>query len=244
MFVMPCAIGALLSLCFSFLCFGLLVRTRSRPYGLCHYLCTLAHIKGFGSSLFTCLCLLASMLYACVSLSNSGLCHVWCPSWAWSCVVTFNVHEALFGYNHLGCIAMMPVASGIPFPFSALHDAMLTMLVCATCWLSMHLYMFAYMFMHESCLLMFRSYFNTMKLWTSNPNLHLSLEDNTFCLLSCLFAFLLVSLLSCFFACHAYHAYPLYAFWYALCIFSSHCLSDGFLSLSLHVHTWSKDAWS
>ena len=31
---------------------------------------------------------------------------------------------------------------------------------------------------------------------------------------------------------------------HALCIFSFHCLSAGFLSLPLHVHIWSKDAWS
>ena len=49
MFVMPCAIIALLSLCLSFLCFGLLVWTRSRHYVLCHCPHTLAHIKGFGS---------------------------------------------------------------------------------------------------------------------------------------------------------------------------------------------------
>ena len=49
MFVMPCAIVALLSLCLSFFCFGLLIWTRSRPYGLCHCSRTLAHIKGFGS---------------------------------------------------------------------------------------------------------------------------------------------------------------------------------------------------
>ena len=37
--------------------------------------------------------------------------------------------------------------------FSASRDAMLTMFVYATCWLSMHLYILSYMFMHESCLL-------------------------------------------------------------------------------------------
>ena len=62
MFVMPCAIIVLLSLCFSFLCFGLMVRARSRPYGLCHCPYTKTHIKGFGSPLFACLCLLASRL--------------------------------------------------------------------------------------------------------------------------------------------------------------------------------------
>ena len=48
---------------------------------------------------------------------------------------------------------------------------------------------------------------------------HNEVMDTTFCLPSCLFAFLLVCLLSCFFACHAYYAYSLYAFSYALCIF-------------------------
>ena len=52
MFVMPCAIIAILSLCLSLLCFSLMVGTRSRPYGLCHHSYTLAHIKGFGSPLF------------------------------------------------------------------------------------------------------------------------------------------------------------------------------------------------
>ena len=49
MFVMPCAIVDLLSLYLSFLCFCLMVRTRSRPYGLCHRPYTSAHIKWFGS---------------------------------------------------------------------------------------------------------------------------------------------------------------------------------------------------
>ena len=98
---------------------------------------------------------------------------------------------------------------------------------------------------HVHALLVCRPCFNTIKLWTSDPNLHLSLADATLCLFSCLFAFLLVCLLSCFFACHAYyHAYPFYAFSYALCIFPFHCLSASFLSLPLHVHTWSEDAWS
>ena len=100
-------------------------------------------------------------------------------------------------------------------------------------------YTLAYMSMHESCLLVCRPCFNTMKLWTSNPNLYLSLADTTF-----FFAFLLVCLHPCFYACHAYHVYLLYAFSYALHIFSFHGLSVGFLSLPLHVHIWSEDAWS
>ena len=68
------------------------------------------------------------------------------------------------------------------------------------------------MSVHESCLLVCLPCFNIMKLWTFDPNLHLSFAGTTFCLLSCLFAFLLVYMLSCFFTCHVYHAYLLYAF--------------------------------
>ena len=88
---------------------------------------------------------------------------------------------------------------------------MLTMLVCATRWLSVHFYMFAYMSMHESYLLVCHQCFNTMELWTFDPNLHLSLMDTTFCLFPCLFPFLLVCLLSCY-ICHVYLLYLLYAF--------------------------------
>ena len=106
---------------------------------------------------------------------------------------------------------MMPIASCVPFAFSTPCDDMLTMLVCATRWLSMHLHTLAYMFMHESCLLVCRLCFNTIKLWTFDPNLHLSFADTTFCLLSNLFVFSLICLRSCFFACHVYYAYLLYA---------------------------------
>ena len=96
---------------------------------------------------------------------------------------------------------MIPVASCIPFPFFALGDDMLAMLLCATCWFYMHLYTLAYMSMHESCLLVCRPCFNTMKVWTSDLDLHLSLADTTFvCFLACLpsrlFACFLVSLLA------------------------------------------------
>ena len=69
MFVMPCAIVALLSLYLSFLCFGLLVRTQSRPYGLCHCPYTLAYIKGFGSpTLHVYACLLLCFMLVLASL--------------------------------------------------------------------------------------------------------------------------------------------------------------------------------
>ena len=83
------------------------------------------------------------------------------------------------------------------FPlFRSVCNDVLTMLVCATCWLSMHLYMLAHMSMNESCLLVCYPWFNTMKLWTFDPNLHLSLADTIFYVLSCLFALLFVCLLS------------------------------------------------
>ena len=85
----------------------------------------------------------------------------------------------------------MPGCSMRAPPFSALCNDMLTMLVCATLWLYMYLYTLAYMSMHESCLLVCCPYFNTMKLWTPDPNLHLALPNTTFCMLSCLFAFFL-----------------------------------------------------
>ena len=101
--------------------------------------------------------------------------------------------------------------------------------------LRQHLYTLAHMSMHESCLLVCHPCLNTMKLWTFNPNLHLSLVDTTFCLLSCLLSFLFLCLPcpSCLSALCLFHM--LYA------SLSFHCLSVGFLFLPLHVHTWSKD---
>ena len=119
---------------------------------------------------------------------------------------------------------MMPVASCTTFSFSAPCDDMLTMLICAACWLYMHLYTLSYMPMRESYLLVCHPCFNTMKLWTFDPNLRLSLADTTFCLLSFLFSFLLVCLLSCFSTCHVYHVYLLYA--------SFTCFTHHFLSIA------------
>ena len=76
MFVMPCAIVALLFLYHIFLCFGLMVRTRSRPYSLCHYPYTKAHIKGFGSPylhVYACLLLCFMLVLASLVLSFATL---------------------------------------------------------------------------------------------------------------------------------------------------------------------------
>ena len=127
---------------------------------------------------------------------------------------------------------------------SALCNFMLVILVCATRWLSMHLYTLVYMSMHESCLHVCRPYFNTMKLWTSDQNLHLSLVDTIFCFLSCFLAFSLVCSHPCCFPYGVCYAYSIYAFSYTLCILSCHRFFVGFLSLPLHVHTQSEDAQS
>ena len=141
LFVMPCVIVALLFLLSHFLMFWPncqdLIQTLWSLSSSIHQ----GPHKRVGSPLFACQCLLASMLYAYISLSSSRLCHAWCLQQVCGCVVTSDAHEALFECNHLGCIAMMPIASCIPFPFFTLCDNMLTMLVCATHWLSLHRYM-------------------------------------------------------------------------------------------------------
>ena len=136
----------------------------------------------------------------------------------------------------------MPGCSLCALPYSAPCNDMLVMLVCATCWLSMHLYMLVYMFMHKSCLLVCRSCFNTMKLWTSNLNLHLSLADTTFCSFSCLFAFLLVCLLLylpclsclftlCLFICSFHLFLPLLICWFLVSAFACTRMERGRLEL-------------
>ena len=156
-----------------------------------------------------------------------------------------DAHEALFGSNHLGCIAMMSIDSCIPFPFSTPCDDMLTMLVCATRWLYSHLYMLACMSMLESCLLVCHPCFNTMKSCTIDPNLHLSLVDATFlcvlllvCLFVCLFTSLLVCLpcLSCLpalcsFICTSHLFLPLLVCWFLVFAFACTHMERGCMEL-------------
>ena len=79
---------------------------------------------------YTCLLLCFMLVLAFLVLGFATL-----NALSWSVVVwTSNDHEALFGCNHLGCIAIMPVVSRIPFPFFALCNDVLAMLVCATYW--------------------------------------------------------------------------------------------------------------
>ena len=74
-------------------------------------------------------------------------------------------------------------------PFFAPRDAMLTMLVCTACWLSMHLYTLDYMPMHESSvssMLQRNEVMDIRSKPTFVPRGH-----------NLLFAFLLVCLLAC-----------------------------------------------
>ena len=186
-----------------------MVRTRSRPYGLCHRPYTKAHIKGFGSSylhVYACLLLCFMLVLASLVLGFAmldalhGLDLVWLHPMPMRPCLDVTIWEASPDAGFLHTYTSL----------FALYDAMLTMFVRSTRWLSMHPYTLAHMSMHESCLLVYHPYFHTMKLWTFNPNLHLSLVDTTFCFLSWLFAFSHVCLLSCFFDCHVYHAYLFY----------------------------------
>ena len=121
-------------------------------------------------------CLLAFMLYACVSLSSSRLSCLTPLARLWLC-----------GYvrHPWGLVRMQPIGMHCHEAGCSVHTFPLfrsmPMLVCATRWLSVHLYTLDYMSMHESCLLVCRPCFNTMKLWTSDLSLHLSPMDTTFC---------------------------------------------------------------
>ena len=117
------------------------------------------------------------------------------------------------------------------------RDALLAMLVCATCWLSKHLYTLAHMSMHESCLLMSRPCGHLIQTY-----IRPSWTPPFVCFLACLPFYLF----ACFVASSLAMPIMLICFmhFHMLCIFSFPCLSAGLLSLSLHVYTWSEDTWS
>ena len=98
------------------------------------------------------------MLSACVSLSSSRLCHFGALCGLDLVWLHPPPMSPFFRCNHLGCISVMLVSSCIPFLFSTLRDAMLTMLVCATRWLSTHLHTLLFTFLLVfllACLLAF-----------------------------------------------------------------------------------------
>ena len=199
---MPCAIIAFLSLYLSFLCFGLLVRTQSRPYGLCQRPYTLAYIKEFGSPIlhvYACLLLCLISMLASLDLGFSTLdalsefVVVWLHPTPTRPCLDVTIWDA-----SQRCQLLYAYLS--PFPLRAM--------ICLPCLFVLPvgficiLTNFAYTSMPESWLLVCHPCFNTMKLWTSNPNLHLSLTNTTFCLFVfylgvCLSTCLLTSLFLC-----------------------------------------------
>ena len=213
-----------------------MVRTRSRPYGLCHRPYTKAHIKGFGSSylhVYACLLLclmlvLASLVLGLVMLDAfCGLDLVWLHLTPMGPCLDVTISKASPDAKLLRTYPSL----------STPCDAMLTMFVRATRWLSMHLYTLAYMSMHESCLLVCRPCFNTMKLWKFYPNLHLSLGHHL------LFVFLLVCLLACLLA-FLFLCLPCLPCLFVLCLFhilfasfpSIACLLVSYLCLCMYTH--------
>ena len=207
-----------------------MVRTWSRPYGLCYHPYTKAHIKGFGSFLFACLCLLASMLNTCASLSCSRLCHVW----------------RLRGLD-LVWLHLMPIrpCSDVTI-WEASSDARFLRAYPS-------LFRSAWCYVYHACLYHPLAFYASLHAcshvhaWVLLASVSSMLQHNevmdirskpTFVpcghhlLLALLFAFLLVCLLTC-----------LLAFFF-LCLPCLSCLSAGFLPLPLHVYTWSDDTWS
>ena len=191
--------------------------------------------KGFGSFLFACLCFLTSMLYTCVSLSSFRLCHVWCPSRP--CVVTSDAHEALFRCNHLGGIFGCQVAPCVPFPIPLCTMICLPCLLCHL--LPFYASLHACLHVHAWLLLASVSSINTMKLWTSDPNLHLSPHRHHLLFaffIVCLFAYFLVCLPSSSLAflvtCHvSYHMLCLLCLY--ACLLYTHCTLSTHLFLSI-----------
>ena len=206
MFVMRCAIVALLSLFPFFLVFWPMVRTWSKLYGLCHCPYTEAHIKRFGSPylhVYACLLLCFMLVLASLVLgfamfdALNGFVVMWLhPTLVRHCL-DVTIWDALpWCWLLRAYLSRFPLCAMICLP--CLFTPPFGFLCIFTCLLKLS--------MHESCWLVCCSHFNTMKLWKFDPNLHFSLTDTTFCLLYCLFAFSLVCLLSWFFACHVYHA--------------------------------------
>ena len=229
-----CYCSPFVVLSFFFLCFGLLVRTRSRPYGLCHCPYTLAHIKGFGSFLFACLCLLASML-----------------------VLAFLV----LGFTTLDALSGFVVVWLHPTPMRLCSDVTIWEASLNAGLLRVYhsLFRFSQCYACHACLchpLAFYASLHTcshVHAWVLLASVSSTPQHNEVMDIQSkptfvprrhhlLFAFLLVCLYASLLAMPIMlnHFMP----FHMLCIFSFHFLSAGFLYLPLHVHTWSEDAWS
>ena len=217
-----------------------MVRIWSRPYGLCHRPYTLAHIKGFGSPdfhVYACLLLCLISMLASLDLgfamfdALSGF------------VVRSDAHEALFRCNHLGCISVR---------WYAYHACLCHLLAF---YASLHTFLHVHARVLLASMSSILQHNKVLDIW-SKPTFVPPQTPSLICLLSCLIASFFVCLIvrllilllvmspaTCYtcFACMLVYFIPILHY---LHISFFHCLSAGFLSLPLHVHTWSKDAWS
>ena len=143
MFVMPCAIVAILSLFLSSLCFGLSVRTQSRPYGLCHCPYILAHIKGFGSPylhvyayLLLCLMLVLAFLVLGFAMFDalSGFVVVWLYSMPTRPCLGVTTWDAS-PWCRLLCAYLSPFPLGAMICLPCLFVPPVGFLCIFTCWL-------------------------------------------------------------------------------------------------------------
>ena len=194
-------------------------------------------------SLYSCVCLLASMLYVHAYLSRSRTCHALCPSWACSYMVT---SISLMAYWGLTTCLTHPRDVGLldAYPFSTPCDVtchayfvppvQLSLLLCIlfaclpTCSCMI-------LCLHVPSILQSNGTMDTRSKPTFVFLGHLLFDNMLVCPFICLACFVcpcLALFVSMFFACSPY---LLYFFL---------CLSAGLSPCLLHAHTWSKDAWS
>ena len=139
-----------------------MVRTRSRPYGLCHHPYTKAHIKGFGSSylhVYACLLLCFMLVLASLVLGFTMLDVLRELDLIWLHLTPMRLCLDVTDWEASPDARLLRTYPSLSSPC----DAMLTMFVCTTRWLSMLLYTLAHTSMQESCLLVCHPCFNTMK---------------------------------------------------------------------------------
>ena len=237
-----------------FLYFGLLVQTRSRPYGLCHRPYTLAYIKGFGSPVFhvyasflLCFMLVLSTLVLGFAMLDtlSGFVVVWLHSTPMRPCLDVTNWDALL-WCQLLCAHLSPFSLRATIAYHAFLCHLLAL--CASLHACLHVHAWVLLVSVSSML----QHNENMDI-RSKPTFVLRGCHLFVCFLACLpfacyllsylFApflicllascMLCLSLLSCLFVLHPF------AIIYASIPF--HCSLAGFLSLPLHVHIWSED---
>ena len=231
MFVLLCAIVALLSLYLFFLCFSLLVQTRFRPYGLCYCSYTLAHIKGFGLPVlhvYACLLLCFMLVLASLVLgfaildALSRLVVVWLHPMPMRPCLDVTIWDAS-PWCRLLCV-YLPLFHSVQWlclpclfmPLLALYASLHACLHVHACVLLLSV----------SFILQHNEIMDTRSKPTFVPRGHHLLFAF---LLVCLLSLLLFARILIFFLAMLVMYIYLMPLCYALCIFSPHCLFASFL---------------